>query len=245
MHSVFVGYDTKESEAFSVCRHSLLMHQPDLDIRALRLDDLRGAGLYRRPTSFREGRLWDDRSEAFMSTEHANSRFLVPHLAGREGWAMFMDCDIISTCPVMQIFEQVDSKYAVMCVKHEYDVSSRVKMNGQEQMRYNRKNWSSVMLFNCEHPSNDRLTAELINTVPGRDLHRYCWLSDHEIGALDPKWNWLVGHSSFDIEPALIHYTEGLPSMLGYENCAYSNEWREMRSDWLGSTIKRVNWLCR
>lgn len=238
-HSVYVGYDTKESEAFSVCRHSLLRHQPELDIQALRLDDLRGAGLYRRPTSIRDGRLWDDISGAYMSTEHANSRFLTPHLA-KTGWALFMDCDMLSCRPISEIFNQIDPKYAVMCVKHNYQPPDGLKMDGQQQTRYARKNWSSVMLFNADHPANAGLTLEIINRLPGRDLHRFCWLKDDEIGSLSPEWNWLVGHSGFDIEPALIHYTEGLPSMLGYENCAYAHDWRETRAEWLGNTIARL-----
>jgi hypothetical protein len=121
-----------------------------------------------------------------------------------------------------------------MVVKHNYAPSNVVKMDGQMQQLYARKNWSSVMLFNVDHPANQRLTVEMVNTLPGRDLHRFCWLEDHEIGELTPDWNWLVGHSDPTIAPAIVHYTEGLPSMAGYESCQFAEEWFAMRREWLG-----------
>lgn len=234
--SYFLGYDTKESEAFSVALHSVRQQQPRLPVTALHLPTLRDAGLYSRPTSTRDGRMWDDISQAYMSTEHANSRFLVPFLAAEkpEKWALFTDCDIIARRPVSDILEQAIDRYAVMVVKHNYAPDSTVKMDGQSQQPYARKNWSSVMLWNTDHPANRRLTLDMVNTLPGRDLHRFCWLEHSEIGELTPDWNWLVGHSDPTIAPAIVHYTEGLPSMAGYENCAFAEDWRAMRRDWLG-----------
>lgn len=231
----FLGYDTKESEAFSVALHSIRQHTPRLAVTALHLPTLRSAGLYKRPTSTRDGRLWDDISEAYMSTEHANSRFLVPIIArdlpGR--WALFTDCDIILRRPITDMMEQALDKYAVMVVKHNYAPVQTMKMNGQLQQLYARKNWSSVMLWNTRHPANEALTVDMVNSLPGRDLHRFCWLKDEEIGELTPDWNWLVGHSDPQIAPSIVHYTEGLPSMAGYENCSFAEDWRTVRSDWL------------
>lgn len=237
----FMGYDTKESEAFAVALHSVRAQERHnrfpshgyFPVTALHLPTLRDAGLYTRPTSVRDGRLFDDISDAYMSTEHANSRFLVPTLA-ETGWALFTDCDIIARRPITGILEQAILKYAVMVVKHDYAPTQATKMNGQLQQLYARKNWSSVMLFNCDHPSNKRLTVDMVNTLPGRDLHRFCWLEDHEIGQLSPDWNWLVGHSDPAVTPSIVHYTEGLPSMAGYEDCAFAEEWRDARRDWLG-----------
>ncbi len=98
-------------------------------------------------------------------------------------------------------------------------------MDGQEQTRYQRKNWSSVMLFHCGHPANRTLSMHLVNTVPGRDLHRFCWLEDELIGSLPARWNLLVGHSAYDEQAALVHFTEGVPDMPGYEHQPYSDEW--------------------
>ena len=232
-NSYFLGYDTKESEAFSVAHHSIRCHSKREKITALHLPSLREKGLYTRPTSARDGRLWDDLSGAYMSTEHANSRFLAPLIANTR-WALFTDCDIIVKRPIAELFEEADSRFAVQVVKHDYQPAEGVKMDGQAQQLYARKNWSSVMLFNVDHPANQRLTLDMVNTLPGRDLHRFCWLEDHEIGNLTPRWNWLVGHSDDQIRPAIIHYTQGIPSMHGYEGCAYAEEWFAMRREWLG-----------
>ena len=82
------------------------------------------------------------------------------------------------------------------------------------------------MLFNCDHPANAALTDELINTAPGRDLHRFCWLNDGDIGSLHQKWNWLVGHSDPIVNPTIVHFTDGTPLMPGYEDQPYADEWR-------------------
>lgn len=235
----FLGYDTKESEAFSVALHSIRCHSRRQEIRALHLPTLRDKGLYTRPTSTRDGRLWDDISGAHMSTEHANSRFLVPLISDAK-LALFTDCDIILKRPIAELFEEADDRFAVQVVKHDYQPAEGIKMDGQAQQLYARKNWSSVMLFNVLHPANKRLTLEMVNGRPGRDLHRFCWLGDHEIGELSPEWNWLVGHSDPTISPALVHYTEGLPSMPGYANCAYAQDWFEARRDWLGASYSNA-----
>jgi hypothetical protein len=236
MRSIFVGYDPRETEAFDVCRFSLRRHAPKLTAKGLCLEHLRDAGLYWRPTTRRNERLWDDISEAPMATEFAISRFLTPILA-KEGWALFMDCDILARRDLDALFAQADPSKAVMCVKHAYTPTEAVKMDGQLQTLYARKNWSSVMLFNCAHPANARLDVDLVNTRPGRDLHRFCWLDDDEIGELNPAWNWLVGVSDPAIDPALVHFTNGLPNIPGYGDSAYSDEWRAIYREWMDDRI--------
>jgi hypothetical protein len=103
-------------------------------------------------------------------------------------------------------------------------------MDDQLQVRYARKNWSSLMLINHAHPANERLTVEMVNTLPGRDLHRFCWLQDDEIGALPPAWNYLVGHTKGVCVPKLVHFTDGYPLMPGYENATYADAWRQERA---------------
>lgn len=226
---VWLGFDPREADAYMVARHSVWKHS-GLEARGLVLSELQDMGVYTRPTEHRvtsDGRriMWDTISDAAMSTQHANARFLVPHLAG-SGWALFADCDILVRAPLAELFESVDESKAVMCVKHNYTPAEIVKMDGQTQSNYGRKNWSSVMLFNCDHRSNKRLSVNEVNTRAGRDLHRFCWLEDHEIGELDPAWNYLVGVSDKEIDPKIAHFTLGLPSMAGYENCDYADEWR-------------------
>lgn len=243
MNSIWIGYDARETEAFAVCRRSLRKHGYGLPINPIDLAELRRVGLYYRPTERRDGQLWDTISEAPMSTEFAISRFLTPLLAN-DGWALFMDCDIFCRRNLRELFNALDPSKAVMCVKHQYEPENEIKMDGQTQTKYARKNWSSVMAFNCDHPANKALTVELINTVPGRDLHRFCWLNDDQIGALDPGWNYLVGVTQGIEEPGLVHFTNGGPWFDDYRDVPFGNEWLLERRRWL-SEDNAVSGLAR
>lgn len=226
-------------------------------VYGLVLSHLIEKGLYTRPTEWRPSAvdrpvMWDVISEHAMSTEHANSRFLVPHLQrllsrvsfkslgdkepiytqGHAGWAAFMDGDMLVRANLVRAAERLDGSKAVYCVHHNHAPTNTVKMDGQVQSAYGRKNWSSFVLFNCDHPSNKALTVEMVNTLPGRDLHRFCWLKDDEIGELGPEWNWLVGHSDPSVDPKVIHFTDGPPDMVGYENVPWADEWRRERDMW-------------
>ncbi len=237
MPSIYIGFDPREAAEFAVARESVerhaLKHWP---VYGLALSRLRDAGLYTRPTEYRnriDGPvMWDLISDAPMSTEHANARFLVPHLE-KQGWALFMDGDMLVRDQLPPLFASLDRKYAVYCVKHDHQPTVGQKMDGQLQTRYARKNWSSFMVFNCDHEANKGLTPEIVNSLPGRNLHRFCWLDDDEIGELDPAWNFLVGHSDPAIEPKCIHWTSGTPAMKGYENVAFADEWRAARDTWV------------
>lgn len=239
-HSIWIGFDPREAAAYAVARHSIRKRlTAPMPIRPVILSDLVDAGLYTRPTERRDGKLWDVISDAPMATEFAVSRFLVPHLARSlhgdpkaAGWALFMDCDMLVRANLARLFDKADTRYAVMCVKHDYAPPEGVKMDGQEQLRYARKNWSSVMLFNLAHRSNRKLTIEMVNQVPGRDLHRFAWLEDDEIGALGPEWNHLVGHSRDNGSPKIVHFTEGGPWFPGYEDVPYGAEWSEALRQW-------------
>lgn len=217
MKKIFIGYDPREDIAYQVCKHSILTHQPAADVRPLIQQELRDAGYYSRPV------------DKLASTEFTFTRFLIPELTNFNGWALFMDCDMILTTDIKRLFDQADDKYAVMCVQHDYTPKAEVKMDGQKQTIYPRKNWSSVMLFNCSHPSNKKLTMDLVNDpeINGAYLHRFSWLDDSEIGKLDHTWNYLVGVYD-DIEmPNLIHYTEGGPWFENYRDCEFSDYWKD------------------
>ncbi len=230
---VFIGWDVRECAAWNVAQFSLCAHASQRpDVYRLALPALVKQGLYTRPTQYLEnGGYWDDISDAGMSTGHAIARFLVPYLCGYDGWALFTDGDTLWRDDVVKLFALADPQYAVQVVKHHYDPPDTVKMDGQTQTRYERKQWSSVCLWNCGHPANRAVSVHLVNTVPGRDLHRFCWLDDSLIGSLDPRWNVLVGHSVCDDQAALVHMTEGTPDMPGYEHQRYSNEWRRAAKD--------------
>jgi hypothetical protein len=147
---------------------------------------------------------------------------------------MFMDCDMLCRESLMPAFDycKANPQFAVFCVKHDHRPSTRKKMDDQIQTSYERKNWSSVMIFNCDHPSNKKLTLDLINTARGLHLHQFCWLEDHEIGDLPFEMNYLVGHTRTGIPPRIAHFTDGVPSMKGYENSEFSDEWREELTKW-------------
>jgi hypothetical protein len=225
--SIFIGWDPREIDAYRVAWRSIVGNSVGCPvIHPLMLSQMRALNYYRRPTERRGGQLWDNISQAPMSTEFAISRFLTPILA-QDGWALFMDCDVMARVDIGRLFACRDERFAVQVVKHEHQGEVGPKMDGQIQTAYPRKNWSSVMLFNCAHPGNDRLTVEMINTRPGRDLHRFCWLEDDEIGELPAVWNHLVGVDSPDPDAKLVHFTLGIPSMAGYEDCEFADEWRK------------------
>mgnify|MGYP001565116742 CR=1 FL=1 len=182
--------------------------------------------------------MWDDISDAPMSTSFAISRFLTPVLAKaafRTGWALFMDSDVLARDDIDDLFAECDSTKAVMCVQHNHVVPEGIKMDNQLQTLYRRKNWSSVAAYNLGHPSNRKLTVNLINTVPGRDLHAFSWLEDDEIGALDASWNYLVGFTKLheSNQPKLVHHTEGGPWLPNYQDVEFAAEWHEARLAWL------------
>ena len=234
---IYVGFEPREATAFAVACHSLRRHctQP-LRIIGLELTQLREKGLYWRDhgiVTTKEGttQMWDRVSDAPIATEFSNSRFLVPTLAGG-GLAMFIDCDVLVREDVRKLFDGVEfgpdfGAKAVYCVHHDYTPTDKVKMDNQIQTRYPRKLWSSVMIFDCDHPAHRRLTVNEFNNLPGRDLHRFCWLEDSQIGTLPEAWNWLPGHSEARVaSPAIVHYTEGGPWLEKYECAPFADEWQ-------------------
>lgn len=224
---VYVGYDTNEALAFKVAQRSIRAYNPTVPIQRLILQDLTHKELYWRPTEkTTHGSLWDSISGAPMSTEFAISRFLVPILQN-DGFAVFIDCDVVVNCDIEEILDCVDSRYAVSVVKHDYHSSNKAKMGGLPNNNYPRKNWSSVMVFNCEHPANRRLRLSHVNTLYGRDLHRFCWLKDEEIGELPPAWNWLVNEQPQPGDWKIAHFTLGGPWIPRWTPAPHDDIWLE------------------
>ena len=215
---VFVGYDTREDIAYQVCKHSLESRNKNVEVRPLKQNELREQGWYSRPI------------DKLASTEFTFTRFLVPELCNFDGWALFCDSDIIFIEDIKQLFDQADDKYAVMCAQHDYTPKEGIKMDGQTQTVYPRKNWSSVVLFNCGHPSNKKLDINLVNNpdITGAYLHRFSWLDDTEIGQISHEWNWLTDwyEEGKDGTPKALHYTEGGPWFENYRNCGWHSTWK-------------------
>jgi lipopolysaccharide biosynthesis glycosyltransferase len=213
---VFVGYDSREDIAWQVCRHSLLRHATDdMKVVPIRQSCLRELGLYDRPT------------DQGASTEFSLTRFLTPHLAAQSGWVIFCDCDFLFTVDVRAVFEGLDSTQAVYCVQHDYVPAHQLKMDGKRQTSYPRKNWSSFMIFNCDHPDVRALTPVVVNTATPAFLHRFEWVrNDSSIGALDLDWNFLVGEYAMPTRtPRVLHYTVGGPWFEAWRNCDYADLW--------------------
>lgn len=232
---IFIGYDEREHEAYEVCVHSILRRAScEVKIKQLVLKDLEAKGYLWRPITRKSGRLFDEISQANMSTEFAISRFLVPKLAATP-YPLFMDCDMLVLGDIAEVWKNLDETKAVSCVKHNQIVTESVKMDGQEQTAYPRKNWSSFMVWNKYHGANMELLVcnELINTATGRYLHGFDWLEDDEIGEIDPAWNWLEGHQEPIVNIKNIHFTRGGPWFENYKGVMYADIWERERQHML------------
>jgi len=201
---IFIGYDPRERAATNVLIDSLYQHsRAPLAITPIVTPQLESQGLF-----------WRERDPK-QSTAFSFTRFLVPYLTGYRGWAIFMDCDMLCRGDIAELWAARDERYAVMCVQHEHVPGETKKFLGEVQSAYPKKNWSSLMLMQCDRCTG--LTLDYVNTATGLELHRFHWLAgDEEIGALPNRWNHLV-----DVQPApgkeetdgptLLHWTLGGP----------------------------------
>jgi len=232
---IWIGYDPLEHEAYLVAKHSILRYCPDAIIKPLVNDTLRHIGLLRRaPQWTAEGghaAMIDYADLRPYSTQFTFSRFLVPHLMARHGWAIFMDCDMMLRANIELLWDQRDDDYAIQCVKHDQKIEpgeTKMLKNSQPQEPYTRKNWSAVMMINCAHPVHEKLSIDDVNTKSGRWLHQFGWIEDDSlIGALTEDWNWLDGYSDESIDPAIVHHTRGGPWFPEWQNVAFADEWRD------------------
>jgi hypothetical protein len=223
----FIGYDDREHDAAVVARFTLReISQTQVNPEFLDSEKLAAHGLLNRLSDHRGGQDYDLVSNASKSTRFAVSRFLVPLLC-QNGWALFTDCDVLFLQDPRDMLHSIDPSKAVYVVKHQHTVGPRTqwKMVNQRQDNYRRKNWSSVMLFNCDHPSNRRLSLRDINERPGRDLHAFYWLDDREIGDLRPSWNWLVGVQPKPPSIGIAHFTLGGPWINGWQEAEHDSLW--------------------
>lgn len=215
---VYLGYDSRERAAYKVAEASILRRALH-DVEVLPISHPPA-----RPVDRRDGKLWCPISQAPMATEFAIGRFQVPLLQD-SGWAVFLDCDVVVFTDIREILNHADDNMAVCVVKHNYIPAQSIKMDGQEQTTYARKNWSSVILWNCSHPAHKQLRG-IINSWPGRDLHAFKWLRDFEIGELPLEWNMLVGVTNCK-NPKILHYTLGGPWLPNWKGGPLDEVWRE------------------
>lgn len=212
---VFVGYDPVESVAWHTMAHSIFTRSSrPVAIIPVNIRNLES--VYKRARDPKQ------------SNEFSFSRFLVPYLCGYQGYAIFFDCDMMLRTDIASILDVTveQPNKAVYVVKHDYEPRDDIKYLNTVQYKYPRKNWSSVVLWNCGHTANCTVTPEYVNSASAMDLHRFTWLQDSEIGELDVRWNWLVGE--YDQPPQdvkNVHWTVGGPYFDEYKNADFSEEW--------------------
>jgi Glycosyl transferase family 8 len=214
MIPIFIGFDSREAVAYHVCAQSLIRHssQP-LALTPLALSNLK---------SYRETHT--DGSNSFIY-----SRFLVPHLMGHRGWAIFMDGDMLVRDDIVKLWDLRDDSKAVLCVHHDYKTKTQDKYLGSKNVDYPRKNWSSVILWNCGHAANSAVTPEFIMEATGAHLHRFAWLDDSLIGEIPKVWNWLPDEFGANPDAKLLHWTLGTPCFHEYADVPMAAEWHRER----------------
>jgi hypothetical protein len=223
---VFVGYDEREHRAAEVAIKSLRRVAPDLEPELLCAGKLADQGLLTRVSDHRGIQDYDLVSNAPKSTRFAISRFLTPILC-QSGFALFTDSDVVFCKDPREMLQEVEAKHAISVVKHDYTAAAGLKMVNQVNTPYARKNWSSVVLWNCDHPANRRLSLRDVNERRGLDLHQFYFLHDDEIGELKPEWNWLVDVQPRPSEIGIAHLTLGGAWLDGWTGGSFDTEWLE------------------
>jgi lipopolysaccharide biosynthesis glycosyltransferase len=220
MIRIFIGFDPRETVAYHVLTHSILVRSSEpIAITPLSLSHLT-RGLLTRPR------------HPLQSTDFSFSRFLVPYLCGYDDWAIFMDCDMLMLDDISKLWALRNERYAVQVVKHQHVPQETVKFLGAPQTPYEKKNWSSVMLFNNKQCT--ALTPEYVNHASGLELHQFKWLkNDDLIGEIPRRWNHLVGYHPPDSSVSLVHYTIGGPYFKQWQTCEYAQEWFAERQQML------------
>jgi len=209
--NIVVGFDQVEAIAYHVFCQSVMQHTTiPVTFLPLAVNSLEG---------YKE-------THEDGSNEFVYSRFLTPYLMNYSGWAIFADGDMVCLQDLRELWNLRDETKAVMVVKHQYETKASKKYLGNKNENYPRKNWSSLVLWNCSHPDNRVLTPKFIQDKPGSYLHRFAWLGDDLIGELPKEWNWLVSEYQDNYEVKLLHYTLGTPCFREYSIGPMADVWR-------------------
>jgi lipopolysaccharide biosynthesis glycosyltransferase len=212
MIPIVVGFDAREAIAYhTFCQSVLEKSSEPVSFMPLAPNTLRG---------YQE--MHSDGSNAFIY-----SRFLTPFLRDYQGWAIFADGDMICCDDIAKLWAQRDETKAILVVKHDYKTKAKGKYLGNKNEDYPRKNWSSLMLWNCAHPKHRILDPEFVMHATGAQLHRFTWLDDSDIGSLEAGWNWLTTEYPDNADAHLLHYTLGTPCFIDYRNCDMADVWHE------------------
>lgn len=211
---VFIGYDPREAIAYHTCVNSIIRHasQPVAIVPV-------ALNLFQ---DYKETH--GDNSNHFVYT-----RFLVPHLMGYRDWAIFIDGDMVLKDDIVKLWSLREYDKDVMVVKHDYKTRMTEKYMGAKNEDYPRKNWSSVILWNCSSWPNRKLTPDFVQSQPGSYLHRFSWIDDARIGEIPPEWNWLPDEYGANPEAKLLHYTLGTPCFHEFADTPQSEDWHRER----------------
>jgi lipopolysaccharide biosynthesis glycosyltransferase len=211
---VFVGYDPREAIVYHVCCNSIIRNA--------------SAPVAIVPVALN---LFSDYQETHTdgSNHFIYTRFLVPWLMGWKGRAIFIDGDMIVRGDIIELYNSLGLDKDVAVVKHDYQTKQTEKYMGAKNENYPRKNWSSVIVWNCASFPNRRLTPEFVMASTGAFLHRFTWLADERIQELPPEWNWLPDEYGPNPDAKLLHYTLGTPCFHEYANTPQNDEWHRER----------------
>ena len=213
--NIVVGFDQREAVAYHAFTQSVI-EKSSLPVSFIPLAI---------NTLYEYKETHNDRSNDFVY-----SRFLTPFLNDFRGWAIFADGDMICQADIKELWDLRDDTKAVLVVKHNYQTKSFKKYLGNINENYPKKNWSSLILWNCEHPKHKILTPEYIAKQTGKYLHRFSWLNDHDIGEIPKEWNWLAIEYPVNLEAKLIHYTLGTPCFKDFRETDMAAEWLETKN---------------
>ena len=254
MHSlptIYIGYDPRDEEAYKVLVESILdFSSKPVNIIPIFQEEMRRIGFYRRETikiipnmshsvahsQNKEAISVDTVDKKPFSTEFSFTRFLVPFLNRHQGYALFMDCDMMVRSDITEVFDYpLREDKAIWCVQHNHSPTEHLKMDNKAQTQYSRKNWSSFVLWNCGHEAHKYFSVDDVNLQTGWYLHNFKWISDHDIGSLPEEWNWLDGHSSPDLVAKNVHFTTGGPWFKNWKaktigDAKYALEWDNTHS---------------
>lgn len=212
--NIVVGFDQRESVAYHTFTQSVI-DKSSLPVMfiPLAINTLKG---YQETHS--------DKSNDFVY-----SRFLTPYLNGFKGWAIFADGDMICQADIKELWDLRDESKALLVVKHDYETKAHQKYLGNINENYPRKNWSSIILWNCAHAKHKILTPAFVANQTGKYLHRFGWLDDNDIGELPLEWNWLAIEYPDNRKAKLIHYTLGTPCFIDYRDTEMADIWHEAK----------------
>ena len=226
--NIYIGYDSRHTTLPEINKHSIL-------------ESVRkglGGGWFHDQIRFEPEIKFLDKSKipeynreyANQSTEFTYSRFLIPYLENYEGFSIFLDDDFIFEKSILPMFYYLNPDDAIACVKYPHYDHDATKFDGEVNIDYPCKLWSSLMIFNNGHEDCKKLTPEVVNTWTGKQLHQFEWTD--KISEIPQKYIFVEGYDDPEEKWDFtgIHYTRGGPWVEGMDysdinNLEYYNKW--------------------